>query len=644
MLFQNHHGSSRLVSASALAAALVLALAAQTINAGVGVPQLMNSGLNNPIMWQINSSSVLITQDIVGGRSCFFQDAIYGYTSPMTQRGPIPGTWIPYGSYQKWLMYVNDTQSLYRVMNHDVDISVPEQITIPTQTNQTGCGMIGNRLVYGQYRDSAVNGVVPVDLKHYDLITAYITPLVTSDTEKTQFAHDGTTIVYRASNNSTAGIYGVLFTGGPEFQITDHNGYYPSIMGTLTAWAEVNGTGFNIMGKDLVSGQTRLIATTNANPPRPTVGRDTIFWEDTRNQTTTGLDIYGYNWPSSTEFAVTTATGDQTKVLAGDLVVVWASGPTSNQTLYYSKIQDPLRIADLRASVIGASSAELSWTSAGVSGTSPVLYELRMRIDGLVTEATWPTAMPIAGLPTPQSPLVRETFTVNSLQSGLVYFGMKVKYQDQQWSPLSNAITVNVPSSSTSISAPDGTYVSLIGAVTGIGADGSVFVMHANRIVGVKCAPRTDQGTPTVGQRVTATGKIGPDPLFYGPLLTDATIRSLSVQDTIKVWKMSNRFVGGYSARYGGTAQQYLANVWLPVRTTGKISGFVRVGAVWEFYIKDGSSLPDNGGKGIKVITRFSPPLGIGNGVYAVVEGISQVSKTNGRLIEVVADNKVVTP
>lgn len=608
-----------------------------------GTPFVVGTGLKNPIPWHVFYPTILVTVDPSAGmRDCYFQNAFTKAISPMTRTGPIPGAWEAYGSYQKWLLYLDPTIALPRLMSHDVD-SGPNYTAAYSSYKQVGCGMSANRMIYGQYRANSVNGIYPVDLNFYNVQTGANTPHVVSDSEKMQFSHDGTTLVYRAVFGGQSGkIYGVLFSGGPEFLVSDHDGYAPSISGNLAAWYEPSGGGFNILAKDLSTGETRTVAFTTANPPRPSCANGTILWEDARNQGSSGIDIYGYDWASASEFPVTTAAGNQLNLIAGDDLVVWTSGSGNNQTLHAAKIVQPVTIADFRAISVTQNTVTLAWTSSGFANNPPTAYELRMRTDGPVTEANWASSTVVAGLPSPGAPGQLESFQVAGLSSGYHYFALKERLQDLSYSQLSTSVKAYCSAQPEAMEASEGSYISIAGVVEAVGADGAVYVQRDNAASALKVGLLTGQIPPPAGRNVIVTGRLEQDSVFYGPYLNASTVSDMVNNSTVRTYTMNQHTLGGNDSRFGGTAEGGLSNIWLSVRIAGRVWGISSSGNTWSFYLQDGSRPLDNSGQGVLVVTCFSPPPGLVDGSFATVEGISQLARSGGRRIEVTDPGGVV--
>lgn len=601
--------------------------------AGVSTPSSILTNCKNIIVWQRFGQWLMTTEDLTAGRTCYFYDPVT--RSKMTFQPSRPGSWTPLGSAIKWLMYVDYYQGLNRLMAHDVDWHA-DYIAWWSVRNQVGCGMAGTKCIFGQYRSTMVNGHYPVDLYHYDVAGGACVPFCVSDSEKSQFAHDGSLIVYRAQiGPGDARVFGIHFSGGNEFEIAARDAQSPAVCGNLVAWAEASGSGFNIVAKDLSTGELRTVAYTAANPPRPQVGAGEVFWQDARTWGTTGLDIYGYDWQTGQEFAVTTALGDQMRLRVCEYLVTWVTGATNYQTLWGANIVPPVRVGDLRATLVTTNSVSLAWTSPGSASNPPTAYDLRTRTDALITEDNWAGSTPVAGLPTPAPPGQTETFTVQPLQTGYRYFALKARLADGQWSIISNCVKAFLSEEPGWMSAEFGSCVSFAGVVTGSSADGSVYCQKENGPPAVRARLRSGQQAPAMGQKVTCTGALTEDADLVGPVLDQAVIVQEGAQASVSPVGMSCRALGGRDPRFGGAVQGGAASTWMLVRVWGRVSGLVPEGDGCRFFLDDGS------GQGALVISPYAPPSGMQNGQYAVVEGITRFSRTSGRQLEVVRSGAI---
>lgn len=594
--------------------------------AGTGTPYKILTNCRNIIVWQEFAPWLVITEDMADGRVCYYYNPVN--KSKISLKEPLPGNWMPLGSAIKWLMYVDHYQNLDRLMAHDVDWHF-YYIAWPSAQNQAGVGMVNTKCIFGQYRPDPVGDHYPVDLYHFNVQTGGCVPFLVSDSEKSQFAHDGNIIVYRAHIGPADNrIFGIYFSGGSEFEIAARNGIEPSVCGSLVAWAEASGGGYNILAKDISTGEMRTVAFTTANSPRPEAGRGCVCWQDRRND---NLDIYGYDWATGQEFAVTTAAGDQYGLRVCDDLVTYVSGATNYQTLWGASITQPIRITDLRANMITSNSVTLAWTSAG--GTA---YDVRKRTDGPITDANWSTAAVIANPPTPGASGQRDTLNATSLTQGHTYFALKVHLADGSWSPVSNCIKAFVCDDQDALNADEGSFVSFTGAVTG-GSGSTVYCQRIEGVDAVRASLASGEGAPSVGESVILTGVLGQDASLCGPVITDAVISHLGAAAPMpQPVGMACKCLGGSDARFGGLEGTGPSNVWMLVRVWGRVSGLIE-GAGCSFYINDGSSFTDS----VYVTSPFAKPPGMANGSYVTIGGISRLSRTTGRQVEVIAANDI---
>ncbi len=618
--------------------ALAAAVVCSTVAARTDTPFQMRTGLKNCIIWQNFGSMLMTTEDLTAGRVCYHYDYLRRIVINMKEAQP--GSWMPLGAAIKWLMYADNYQGLDRLMAHDVDFHNYHIAWLSNQ-KQVGVGMRDTTCVFGQYRANAVGDHYPVDLYSFDVARGGATPLCVSDSEKSQFAHDGNLIVYRANYGyGDVRICGIYYDGGGEFTIAQRPGFEPSVCGPLVAWYEVNGPGYNIMGKNLITGEIRTIAYTTANPPRPEAGRGAIFWEDNRNAATTGVDIYGYDWDTGEEYAVTTASGDQLKLrVCGDLVT-WTKGPTSNETLWGARILTPVRISDLSVTLVTPSSIALGWTSVGTTSNPATLYDLRMRTDGPITDANWASSTQVSGLPAPSAAGQAESFTVEPLSTGHYYFAIKAQLQNGEWSALSDCVAAYVSDESSAVRhASIGASISFTGVVSGIGSGGAFYCQRSDRPQAVRVIPKTAQSL-TVGQRVTVTGVLVEDADLRGPVIDQASVSLNEGTEAVRPLGMHACALGGFDSRYGGTEQQGPSNLWMRVKVWGRVSDLSTTDGC-SFYLDDGSNLTDNAGRGVFVTSRFAAPSGLANGGCVAAEGICRLHRTDGRQIEVVEDTGI---
>jgi hypothetical protein len=618
---------------------MVFAFVPAGLPAATSSPVSLITNAKNVIVWQEFHPWLMITEDLPSGRTCY--NFSHVDRSKSSLKPAMPGDWSPIGSAIKWLFFIGYSNGLDRLTAHQVDYH-QDFVIVPSLRRQVGCGMLGNTCVFGQYRSAMVGDRYPVDLYDYDAASAAVTPACISDSEKTQFAHDASLIVYRAHlGGANYAMCGHYFDLPGEFLIADRNGVEPSVCSPLVAWAEASGSGFDIVARNLETGELRTVAYTTADPPRPEAGRGAIFWQDSRNPST-APDIYGYDLDSAQEFAVTTAAGSQSRLRVCDDIVTWVTGATNYQTLWAATIAAPARVADLRATQVTSSSVDLAWTSVGTSANPPTLYDLRTRTDGPLTDNNWESSTPVAGMAAPKPGGQAEAFSVQSLAQGPRWIGLKTRLQDGSYTPLSNVVCGYLSEASSCFSASDGSYVTFTGVVTGCEPDRSFYCQAAMGPRAVKVMPRTGEALVSVGQTVVVTGILAQEPESFGPVLRQAIVTGRIASGLPDVVAMCNEHLGGYDARWGGTAELGAPNFWMRVRTWGRVSGLTATSSGCSFCIADGSSLADNSGQGVLVISSHSPPAGLANGAFVVVDGICRVSRTSGRGIKIVSTDGIM--
>lgn len=620
-----------------LALALILA-APVACNALTGAPFQIRTSLKNPIVWQGIGNWLIMTEDKTNGRVCYFYDPVIKISSILMEGMSLQ--LAPLGSEIKWLMYTDYYQNLDRLMAGDVD-NDNFHIAWPSNLKQVGCGMKYTNCVFGQYRQQKVGDRYPVDLFSFDVARGGATLIVGSDSEKSQFAHDGDTIVYQANNGfGETAIRAIRFDNPAEQTVFVGPAFEPSVCYNLVAWAQSNGPGFDIIAKNLDTGEIRTVAYTTANPPRPEAGRGAIFWQDARNAASTGVDIYGYDWATAQEYCVTNAAGDQLRLRVCDDLVTWTTG-TSTQTLWGARIPTPTIVSDLIVTRVTPNSVSLAWTSIGDTNNPGALYDLRYRTDGPITEATWATSATVAGLPIPQAGGRRESFAVDSLCSGRVYFALKVKFRNNTWSPLSNCVSAYVADEASALrNAGEGDSISFTGVASGIGAEGALYCQRSDRSQAVRVIPMS-AASPALGQRLTVTGRLAQDPEFMGPVLEGAVVALNEGTQEIRPLGMRLDSLGGFDARWGGVAVGGPSNLWARVRIWGRVTGLATTGGC-SFFLNDGCDLPDNNVRGALVSSPFPAPDGLADGRYVLVEGICRFSRADGRQIEVVEQSGIV--
>ena len=97
----------------------------------------------------------------------------------------------------------------------------------------------------------------------------------------------------------------------------------------------------------------------------------------------------------------------------------------------------PAAVDDLTVSSATWQSVTLGWTATDDSGAAAAAYDVRYST-ALITDANWGAATAATGEPAPQSPGATETFTISGLESGTLYFALKVLDAVGNQSSLSN--------------------------------------------------------------------------------------------------------------------------------------------------------------------------------------------------------------
>ena len=612
---------------------LLLLSSFSTSFASTTSPFKIRNKCSNVLVWQRFGNWLMCTEDLPEGRVCYYYD--YATNSRLNLKKALSGSWVPLGSAIKWLMYVDNYNGHDCLMAHDVDWQI-YHVALDSKQNQVGCGMTGNNCVYGEYRDVKVGDHYPVNIYSYNIENGDQKTLCASDSEKSQFAHDEDLIVYRAYYSSDdVRICGQHFYGGDEVTIAGRDGIEPSVCGSLVAWAERDGTAYNIMAKDISTGELRLVASTTADPPCPEVGRGTVFWRDSRHFSTTGIDIYGYNWQSREEFIVSSAAGNEQRLRVCDDMVTWVTGISGFETLWGALIETPLKINDLGISLIADSSVKLKWTAIGTSNNPAISYDLRMRTDGPITEFNWSDSIPINDLPTPGSPGSTESFTLSPMWPGRAYFAMKV-YLGNGVSELSNCIAAYISDGASVLNANDGEYVSFAGVVAGKSTSGSLYCREESGAGCARVDPLAGQILSAMGSKIIATGIFQQDQTYIGPVVSAATLSYSNELGVVTATGMSNCALGGFSSRYGGASEGGAFNAWMLVRTWGIVSELEKTSNGCFFVMSDGSSGL------VRVTSAYLPPISLEDGCYTAIDGIIKITRDGQREIEIVNPSAIM--
>lgn len=605
---------------------IMLLSVSSPVSASTATPFKFFTKGKNVLVWQRFGDWLMITEDLAAGRVCYYYSSTT--RTKLNLKEAMTGEWIPLGSAIKWLAYVDHIDGLDRLVSHDVDSQV-WHITKSSTLNQVGCGMVGNICYFGEYRDDAINGITPVDLYTVDVSSGEILLMCASDTQKSQFAHDGNLLVYKAQYPSgITGICGRYFGGTGEFLIRQCDAYEPSVCADMVAWAQQSGDDWLIMGMDLSTGEVRQVALTSADDPHPEAGRNTIFWQDARNYSSTGIDIYGYDWQSGEEFVVTNATGDQYNLRVCDDLVTWVSGLTNYQIFWGAWLKPAEEISDLRAERINGTDIDLAWTAIGTTSNPVTSYEVRISDQAAITDDNWDQASSACTVATSADPGAEVNASFSVTEYGVYYAAVRAEFTTGEHSSVSNCIMLAASAGSADVlKYQQGAYIGFSGTVTGVSPDNSFYLQHDGGVLCVRVVPAAGQSSAAVGEIVTATGILGQDERYYGPVIWRAAITGQTSGGSVRRFAMSNKSLGGCNADLTGAS-----NIWLPVRVWGRVSG-LSASSGCSFVISDGSLAG-----GVQVVSPFAAPSDLADGAMVCVNGICTVSRLDGRIVEVVQE------
>jgi hypothetical protein len=125
---------------------------------------------------------------------------------------------------------------------------------------------------------------------------------------------------------------------------------------------------------------------------------------------------------------------------AGVLTLALALAACDDDLSTTSDTSAPGRITDLAVSAVTDTSVTLTWTATGDNGSvgRAGAYVLK-HLGTTITESNFAAANTVPGLPAPQDAGLTESFTVNGLDSTLLYyFAIRADDEDGNRSPVSN--------------------------------------------------------------------------------------------------------------------------------------------------------------------------------------------------------------
>lgn len=283
----------------------------------------------------------------------------------------------------------------------------------------------GQTLVYSDQVTGGYHNILA-----YDLLSRTTTQLSHDSSNQFHSSISGNLVVWDddrgfSANPSTAtDIWGKLLSGGSEFAVTTDPGIQeiPSISGTLVAWQDLQSTPsvyaanltcsgpscapgpkiavstsveslnpqvdsgrivyakmtdtvnrfHNIFIWDAVNGE-RQVSSCACDQRFPAIGGNLVVWEDSRNQATTGWDLYGHDLTSllGPDIAIDTQPLDQSLHDTDGTNVVFSDPRTGTENVFLllQNLDLPLTITSSGAAACGlGAGAGVTFTDADPNG------------------------------------------------------------------------------------------------------------------------------------------------------------------------------------------------------------------------------------------------------------------------------------
>ena len=158
---------------------------------------------------------------------------------------------------------------------------------------------------------------------------------------------DGGFVVY--TDDSADGVGDVVayrISDGAITWVTTNPGYQgnPAISGSRIVWEDDRNGAPNIfVGSVTGGGLEQPVSPQSATQVQPAISGNIVVWEDHRSVGTNGIDIYGRNLATNTEFAVAVGAGkDASPDVDGDFVVYQHTDATGNIDVYRYSISSGL--------------------------------------------------------------------------------------------------------------------------------------------------------------------------------------------------------------------------------------------------------------------------------------------------------------
>jgi beta propeller repeat protein/autotransporter-associated beta strand protein len=155
----------------------------------------------------------------------------------------------------------------------------------------------------------------------------------------------------RSATGGTIGIYATTLGSGTVYTVAADTGWtHLAIDGSVVVWQDGRNGNAQIYGRNFVSGNEFAVSANAAEQKNPDVSRNLVVWQDNRNG---NWDIFGLDLATGLEFAVTTNAANKTYPAIDGRTVVWEdprNDPVTEATAIYG------------ATIPGA--AALRWTGA----------------------------------------------------------------------------------------------------------------------------------------------------------------------------------------------------------------------------------------------------------------------------------------
>ena len=174
----------------------------------------------------------------------------------------------------------------------------------------------------------------------------------------------GDWVVWQDNSNGNWDIYGAMIdptadpiaVGPPTPICTEaHDQIQPDVSGDTVVWSDTRYGDHVIFAYNRTADYTFGLSLSSGaqDQEQPAVwtgpeGTGTVVWKDTRDAATSGTDIYGFDLLTSREFAVCTATGDQSAPAVDQGLVVWNDARSAKTGLdvrgYDLTLQQPFAV------------------------------------------------------------------------------------------------------------------------------------------------------------------------------------------------------------------------------------------------------------------------------------------------------------